>query len=254
MASQLTIDDVNISGARERVGDHTPCVRLVGMSDEDGSLGGGPVRVALMNDYEVVVAGLLALLAPYADRVRVVELDSLLPVHSDVDVLLYDTFGRERVTGPVEQAIRDTAAKVVVYSWNLDRELVEEALSKGAAGCISKSLDALDLVGALEKVHAGSVVVSDVEPGRADTTSSGGPSRGDWPGRGHGLSAREAEVLALIAQGLSNQEIADRAFLSINSVKTYVRSAYRKIGVERRTQAVLWATGNGFVPTGARRI
>ena len=61
-------------------------------------------------------------------------------------------------------------------------------------------------------------------------------------------------MIALIAQGLSNQEIADRAFLSINSVKTYIRSAYRKIGVERRTQAVLWATQNGFVPTRARLI
>ena len=61
-------------------------------------------------------------------------------------------------------------------------------------------------------------------------------------------------MLCLIAQGLSNQEIADRAFLSINSVKTYIRSAYRKIGVERRTQAVLWATRNGLVPSKARLI
>jgi len=207
-----------------------------------------------MNDYEVAVDGLSAMLAPYADRGRVVELDSLLPVHSDVDVLLYDAFGRERVTGPVEQAIRDTDAKVVIYTWHLERELVEEALSKGAAGCISKTLDALDLVGALEKVHAGSVVVSDIDPEQDEAGSPEEIAQGDWPGRGHGLSAREAEVLALIAQGLSNQEIADRAFLSINSVKTYVRSAYRKIGVERRTQAVLWATRNGFVPTSSRRI
>ena len=60
--------------------------------------------------------------------------------------------------------------------------------------------------------------------------------------------------IALIAQGLSNQEIADGAFLSINSVKTYIRSAYRKIGVQRRTQAVLWATENGFVPNRSRVI
>jgi phosphoenolpyruvate carboxylase len=86
------------------------------------------------------------------------------------------------------------------------------------------------------------------------TEQGEGINQGDWPGREHALSAREAEVLALIAQGLSNQEIADRAFLSINSVKTYIRSAYRKIGVERRTQAVLWATQNGFVPTRSRRI
>ena len=221
------------------------------MSDEEGSLVGRPVRVALMNDYEVVVAGLLAMLAPYADRVRVVELDSLLPVHSEVDVLLYDAFGRERVTGPVEQTIRETDAKVVIYTWHLEPELVAEALSKGAVGCLSKTVEAIDLVAALEKVHAGSVVVSDVAP---DDANAAEIDQGGWPGRGHGLSAREGEVLALIAQGLSNQEIADRAFLSINSVKTYIRSAYRKIGVERRTQAVLWANRNGFVPSRSRRI
>ncbi len=217
-----------------------------------GAHGAEPVRVALMNDYEVIVAGLQAVLAPYADRVRVVELDSLLPVHSPVDVLLYDAFGRERVTGPVEQAIAETDAKVVIYTWHLDAELVEEALAKGASACISKTLDGLDLVAAIEKVHAGSVVISD--PPGPDDEPRLGKGQGDWPGRELGLSPRESEVLALIAQGLSNQEIADRAFLSINSVKTYIRSAYRKIGVERRTQAVLWATRNGFVPTRARRI
>jgi two-component system, NarL family, response regulator LiaR len=221
------------------------------MSTGEGAAG-RPVRVALMNDYEVIVAGLQAMLAPHADRVRVVELDSLLPVHSAVDVLLYDAFGRERVTGPVEQTIAETDAKVVIYTWHLDAELVEEALAKGAAGCISKSLEGLDLVAALEKVHGGSVVVSHPPPGPEPKPDE--DARGDWPGREHGLSARESEVLALIAQGLSNQEIADRAFLSINSVKTYIRTAYRKIGVERRTHAVLWATRSGFVPTRSRRI
>ena len=221
------------------------------MSAREGRPGSKPVRVALMNDYEVVVAGLQRMLAPYADRVRVVELDSLLPVHSPVDVLLYDAFGRERVAGPVEQSITDTDAKVVIYTWHLAPELVEQALAKGAVGCLSKTLDAPDLVAALEKVHAGSIVVSDTPP---DLARRAEIRDGDWPGRDLGLSARESEVLALIAQGLSNQEIAERAFLSINSVKTYIRSAYRKIGVERRTQAVLWATRNGFVPTRSRRI
>ncbi len=72
---------------------------------------------------------------------------------------------------------------------------------------------------------------------------------GDWPGREAGLSPREAEILALITQGLSNQEIADRAYLSINSVKTYIRSAYRKIGVTRRTQAAVWASTTASSPT-----
>ena len=197
-----------------------------------------PVRVAVMNDYEVVVAGLQKMLAPYADRVRVVELDSLLPVHSDVDVLLYDAFGRERVSGPVEQVISGTDAKVVIYTWHLDPELVREALDKGAVGCLSKTIEALDLVSALEKVTPARSWSATPTPLALEAEISSG----DWPGREHGLSARESEVLCLIAQGLSNQEIADRAYLSINSVKTYIRSAYRKIRVERRTQAVLWAT------------
>ena len=75
---------------------------------------------------------------------------------------------------------------------------------------------------------------------------------GDWPGRSAGLSPREAEILALITQGLTNQDIADRVYLSINSVKTYIRSAYRKIDVERRPQAVLWGIANGFRPDSLR--
>ena len=65
---------------------------------------------------------------------------------------------------------------------------------------------------------------------------------------------REAEIVALITQGLSNQEIADRSYLSINSVKTYIRTAYRKMGVERRSQAVLWGIQHGFQPDVVRHV
>ena len=209
---------------------------------------GRPVRVAIMDDYEVVVAGLHSMLAPFADRVQVVELVSQLPVASRVDVVLYDAFSRERVVGPVEDMLRDTDAKVVVYSWHAGSDLVEEALRKGVSGWLSKSLSADDLVSSLERVCQGEVVVSE-DPGPDAPLAEGA-----WPGKEHGLSPREAEVLALIAQGLSNQEIADRAYISINSVKTYIRTAYRKIGVERRTQAVLWATGHGFLPARKRFV
>ena len=76
----------------------------------------------------------------------------------------------------------------------------------------------------------------------------------DWPGREIGLTQRESEVLALITQGLTNQEIADKAYISINSVKTYVRTAYRKIGVSRRAQAVSWGMDHGFRPQRARTV
>jgi DNA-binding NarL/FixJ family response regulator len=207
-----------------------------------------------MNDYEIVVSGLQTMLAPYAGRVQVVELDSMLPVESDVDLVLYDAYGRHRLSSVVAQTIAETDAKVVIYAWHLPEELVQEALAAGAAACLAKTLEAPDLVAALEKVHAGSVVVSDDPGADADADPDAAPAKGDWPGRAYGLSARESEVLALIAQGLSNQEIAEGAFLSINSVKTYIRSCYRKIGVQRRTQAVIWANQHGFVPSRARVI
>lgn len=65
------------------------------------------------------------------------------------------------------------------------------------------------------------------------------------PDEGH-LTDREAEMLHLIVRGLSNHEIAEQAAVSINSVKSFIRSAYRKIGVEKRDEAVLWALDRGY--------
>lgn len=78
--------------------------------------------------------------------------------------------------------------------------------------------------------------------------------RCDWPRRDVGLSPREAEVLALITQGLTNLEIAERSYVSINSVKTYIRAAYRKIGVTSRSQAVRWGMQHGFEPDALRLL
>ena len=59
-------------------------------------------------------------------------------------------------------------------------------------------------------------------------------------------------MLALLCQGLSNQEITERAFLGMNTVKTHMRTHYRKIGVDSRTRAVLWGIDHGFRPDRAR--
>ena len=208
---------------------------------------GTPIRVAIVNDYEIVVAGVAAMLAPYADRVAVVELDSGLPVLSDVDVILYDTFAAIQGDGvDLEELVRDSDAQVVIFSWNVHAGLVQKALARGAAGYLSKGMSAEEIVSAIEAVHAGETF--------APREEAGGGEAGDWPGREHGLSARESEVLALITQGLSNQEIAERTYLSINSVKTYIRTGYRKIGVARRSQAVAWGMRHGFEPDRMRSI
>ncbi|WP_331240372.1 response regulator transcription factor [Mycobacterium colombiense] len=91
-------------------------------------------------------------------------------------------------------------------------------------------------------MHSGEVIVSDVA-GRARSA----PGL-DWPGRGEGLSDREAEILALITQGKSNADVARLTYLSPNTVKSYIRNIYRKLDVASRTQAVLWGVQHGFTP------
>src|SRR4051794_17663460 len=161
-----------------------------------------PVRVAIVNDYELVVVGVAALLQPYRDRVEVVELDSNLPVLRDVDVVLYDTFGQVQGKGIDVASLKDGGqAKVVVYSWNLHHELVDDSLEAGASGYLSKALEADALVEAIERIHAGETVVPRSGGAVMPRTDS------DYPGKQHGLTVREAEILALITQGLSNREI-----------------------------------------------
>ena len=128
-----------------------------------------------------------------------------------------------------------------IPSWSTGR------ISGGAAGYLWKGTSAEGIVEALEAVSRGDVP-------RPPEQTEGVDEVGDWPGRAEGLSAREAEVIALITQGLSNQEIAERAFLSINTIKTYIRTAYRKMGVARRSQAVVWGVQHGFEPDRHREI
>jgi DNA-binding NarL/FixJ family response regulator len=223
------------SGGVNRLNDMSPASR--------------PLRLAIVNDYEIVVAGVAAMLAPYVERVAVVELDAGLPVVSDVDVILYDTFGQVQGDGvDLTDLVAGTAARVVIFSWNTQPDLVQRAIDKGAAGYLSKAMSAEEIVAALEAIHAGTVVT----PESVDT--QGRSANGEWPGREAGLTAREAEVLALITQGLSNQEIAERSYLSINSVKTYIRTAYRKVGVTRRAQAVVWGMQHGLEPDRQRSV
>ncbi len=203
-----------------------------------------PIRIALVNDYEVVVFGVAHLLDHYRDRVVVAEIDLTEGVREDVDIALYDNFAQaEADQDDIEALVASPhTRRVVVYTWNFHEDLVRAAMTKGTDGYLSKALPAAELVDALERVHRGEVVVSDA-PNR------GRPSIGqDWPGRGEGLTERESEVVALITQGRTNSEIGALTYLSVNSIKTHIRSAYRKIGVSSRTQAVLWGIEHGFRP------
>ncbi|RMB58911.1 DNA-binding response regulator [Tessaracoccus antarcticus] len=218
----------------------------------------GPVkpllRVALHNDYEVVVRGLRSMLEPYGGSIDVVEMDAQMPVKCNVDLTLYDTFGKAQVDGEdIDEVIENPqAGKVVIYTWNMHPVLVDQAIAKGCKGYIDKGMTGDELVDVLLRIADGEVFVS--PPLALDDHEDPSSDTGDWPGQKAGLSAREAEVLALITQGYTNNNIASRSYLSINSVKSYIRSAYRKIGVERRSQAVRWGMENNMLPDRSRII
>ena len=206
--------------------------------------GTGPITVALVDDYDVVVLGIAHMLEPYADRVVVAELDTNQPVSDPVDIVLYDTFAQGESDQPDISVLigNSRARRVVIYTWSFQPHLIESARRQGVHGYLSKTMNARDLVAALEGVHAGEMVISE-PPARARSATGL-----DWPGRTEGLTDREAEILALITQGKSNAEVAALTYLSPNTVKSYIRSIYRKIGVGSRTQAVLWGVNHGFTP------
>lgn len=204
----------------------------------------GPITVALVDDYDVVLLGVAKIIDRYRDRVLIAEIDTNQPLEDTVDIVLYDSFGQpEADDDQIDVLVASPRArKVVVYTWTFHPDLVENARRRGVHGYLSKALPARELVAALEAVHAGQIVISD-PPKRVR------PNPGlDWPGRGEGLTDREAEILALITQGLNNAEVAARSYLSPNTIKTYIRTIYRKIDVASRTQAVLWGVDHGFSP------
>ena len=170
-------------------------------------------------------------------------------VISDVDIVLYDTFGQVQGMGiDLEDFVRNSGgAKVVIYSWNLNRDLIDDALVGGASGYLSKVLTGPAIVEALERIMSGETVilVGDNE------TSVGGA--GDWPGRDAGLSPREAEVIALITQGLSNKRS------QIVRPRHQYREDLHPFGLpqDRRRAAhpsSAWAVDNGFKPDTLRTI
>ncbi|WP_082624120.1 response regulator transcription factor [Nocardioides sp. Soil805] len=194
------------------------------------------LKVALVDADELVVRGVAAMLQAQGDGCQLVDLGS-----SSADIVLCDTVATSRGQRRVARLLEDArVGKVVVYTWNFQPWLAGELIRQGASGYLSKGLPAAELVSALRAVQGGRVVVA---PDRRGLT--GGNA---WVGQAEGLTAREAEVLSLIVGGLSNNDVADQMGLSINSVKSYVRSCYRKIDADSRSQAVLWGLTHGLGP------
>ncbi|WP_166390095.1 response regulator transcription factor [Nocardioides ochotonae] len=204
-----------------------------------------PVKVVLSNDYQLVLRGLVALLAPHSDLVEVVEVSTGTDFVPEADVILFDTFGRLPDKDEKLRAVvtANPKAKIVVYSW--ETYPPEVAHEHGAVGWIGKGVSGEELAERLVEVHQAEggdsfTMKADGDPKPDEATMA------DWPGREQGLSPREGEILGMICHGLTNEEIAARSFLSINTIKTYIRTAYRKIGATSRPQAILWGVDHGL--------
>lgn len=191
----------------------------------------GRMRLALVNDYELILHGLQSLLAPFQDRVQVVEVDVQRQPVSNVDIALFDPYGHshlgiDEVTALVKNP---RVSAVAVYTWQVLTGQVDKLIDAGASAVLAKSLSGEALVAELERVAQGETVVS--QDFRLNTAMS-------WPGADLRLTERESEVVTFLASGMSNRDIADAMTLSENTVKTHLKSIFQKIGVSSRAQAV----------------
>jgi DNA-binding NarL/FixJ family response regulator len=192
----------------------------------------------VINDYDRVVRGVESILAPFGDRVRVVGHDVGTTPEESADVALFDTFaGRRRTLARAAEVIQAGAAKnVVLYTWDATPEFLRGARDVGASGVLLKTRSGELLVDSLERIAAGEKIGLD-----PSSDHDAGPRIVE-------LSDRESEVLALIALGLTNAEVAEELYLSIETVKTYVKRLYSKLGVHNRAQAALAASNHQLTP------
>lgn len=193
----------------------------------------GPIHVSIVNDYEVVVRGLAAMLQPFDDRVRVVETEAGGLPDRPADIVLFDTFaGRKRSLSRIDDLADDVGVgKVVVYTWDLPHDFAHAIDLASVDAVIMKSATGAELVDLLERIHRGETVGVDRSE-RNDVRSI--------------LTEREREVLALLAQGATNRQIADELYLSADTIKTHVRKVFTKLDVTNRTQAAIIARDHGL--------
>lgn len=213
-----------------------------------------PVRLVLVDDHEMVIEGLKAMLTGFQTRVRVVGQaigaeHALEVIESlDPDVVLCDV--RMKGSSGLDLCLtlhqRDPQRKIVMLSVYDDEQYLFQALRVGAAGYLLKSISSEDLVRQLELVRDGE---SAIDPGMAlrSVDTAARMQRGEfWPGARQGLTQRESEILSYMVTGLSNRGIANRLVIGDETVKTHLRSIYRKLGVADRTSAVATALREGI--------
>lgn len=152
--------------------------------------------------------------------------------------------------------------QIVFCSMHIDDERLFDAVRAGASAFLTKDIEAQQLVNALNRVADGEQLINQTLLSRPqlawrvltefrDLTGDGEKIAAPKPGNGPQLSVREVEVLDCVSQGLSNKEIADALYITEQTVKNHMTSVLRKLGVNDRVQAVLYAVKNGWVEIGS---
>jgi DNA-binding NarL/FixJ family response regulator len=214
------------------------------------------VRVLIADDQRVVREGLRTLLEQL-DDVEVIGVAAdgdeavELACTTDPDVVLMD-LRMPRCDG-VEATRRLRAQAphihVLVLTTYADDRSVIDALQAGARGYLTKDSGAEEIRHALHQLTQGQAVIDPaVQHHLLDAIVNSPPSRGDRPDRllPDALTTREAEVLTLIARGMTNAQIAEELFLNESTVKTHINHLFAKIGVHDRAKAVTYAYQHGL--------
>jgi two-component system, NarL family, response regulator DevR len=204
-----------------------------------------PIRVFLLDDHEVVRRGLKDLLEADGDIVIVGEsglaqeaarrIPALRPDVAILDGRLPDGSGID-VCREVRSAHPEIAA-LILTSYD-DDEALFSAIMAGAAGYVLKQIRGNDLVDAVRRVAAGQSLLDPAVTARVLDRLRAGPEEDKALAP---LTDQERRILELIGEGLTNRQIAERMFLAEKTVKNYVSSLLGKLGMERRTQAAVFA-------------
>ncbi|HTY72951.1 MAG TPA: response regulator transcription factor [Actinomycetes bacterium] len=205
----------------------------------------GRIRVFLLDDHEVVRRGVKDLLESEGDIEVVGEastasealarVPALRPSVAVLDVRLPDGDGvsvcRELRSGMPE-------LHCLMLTSFADDEALFDAIMAGASGYVLKQIRGSDLIGAVRTVARGESLL---DPRTTAKVMDRLRAQADGNDPLRGLTEREREILALIGEGLTNRQIGERLFLAEKTVKNYVSNLLAKLGMERRTQAAVYA-------------
>jgi DNA-binding NarL/FixJ family response regulator len=214
--------------------------------DERGSSGAGTIRVYLLDDHEIVRRGIRELLESAGDievvgesgladearrripalRPDVAILDGRLPDGSGIDVCR-------------DVRSQDPSINTLILTSYDDDDALFAAIMAGAAGYVLKQIRGNDLIDTVRRVAAGQSTLDPAVTAQVLERLRSGPPRDPAMEQ---LTDQEQRILDLIAEGLTNRQIASRMFLAEKTVKNYVSSLLGKLGVESRTQAAILAT------------